>query len=245
MGSWDDSMATSMALGLQDGSCGSKHHIHIWSRRKGKKVGVKGEHHWHFSFYQLYSVRDPIGIRSWILEPAGTEIPISQWSPSRPPSLFYSEHWSPLKKKKKPTFSNVSHFLLSLTPSLVTWPDCLQPKAGGRLNKSKGSQALYQVSVKVSPRTLRWKQQKSQPQILGRLWSGWERSWLRCRSKTRGSCSRWSIFTVSWRICVLRVPNGRMPGPAEGHPPSELEQALKAGAASPYHPGGWPISSKG
>lgn len=68
---------------------------------------------------------------------------------------------------------------------------------------------------------------------------------LRCRSKTRGSCSHWGIFPVSWRSCVLRVPNGTMPGPAEGHPPSELEQVLKAEAASPHHPGGWPSSSKG
>ena len=88
--------------------------------------------------------------------------------------------WSPLKKKKKPTFFNVSHFLLSLTPSSVTWPDPdpgLKKEAG--LFMSKVPQVRKQSSSASSflPRTLRWKQQKSQPRVLGRPWSGWERSW--------------------------------------------------------------------
>lgn len=50
---------------------------------------------------------------------------------------------------------------------------------------------------------------------------------------------------MSWRSCVLTAPTGRTPGPAKGHPPSELEQALKAGAASLFAQGVWPSSSEG
>lgn len=44
---------------------------------------------------------------------------------------------------------------------------------------------------------------------------------------------------------MRRVPTGRMPDPVAGPPPSDLEQALKAGATSPFPPGAWPSSSKG
>lgn len=44
---------------------------------------------------------------------------------------------------------------------------------------------------------------------------------------------------------MLRVLTGTMPRPAEGRPPSELERALKAGAAPPSPPRRWPSSSEG
>ena len=67
----------------------------------------------------------------------------------------------------------------------------------------------------------------------------------RCRTKTRDSCLHWGTFTASWRSSAQRVSTGRMPGQVAGPPPSELEQALKAGAANPFPPGAWPTSFQG